>query len=169
MSLYLEFDKIVHQLAAARVRFAVVGGLAVGLHGYVRATEDIDLLVAENDEAPAVKVLRNCGYLQNAQTISFSKSGLRLQRFYRRPPAAEELLVVDLLYPESETTRGILDRAQARPYRDIAIGLVQPADLISMKQLRDSKMDQADVEFLKTLHERQSTNDRDRTDHPSNQ
>jgi hypothetical protein len=45
MSLYLEFDAVVRQLEAAKLRYAVAGGLAVGLHGFIRATEDMDFLV----------------------------------------------------------------------------------------------------------------------------
>ena len=33
------------QLNAANVRYVVVGGVATNLHGYVRATTDIDLIV----------------------------------------------------------------------------------------------------------------------------
>ena len=35
------------QLKSLNVRFALVGGLAVGAHGYVRATEDVHFLVGD--------------------------------------------------------------------------------------------------------------------------
>lgn len=40
------FEKLLVRLAAANVDFVLVGGLAVALNGYVRLTEDIDLLVS---------------------------------------------------------------------------------------------------------------------------
>jgi hypothetical protein len=39
------FEKLLAALAEANVRFMLVGGLAVGFHGYVRLTEDVDILI----------------------------------------------------------------------------------------------------------------------------
>jgi hypothetical protein len=39
------FEKLLVRLALAKVDFVLVGGLAVALNGYVRLTEDVDLLV----------------------------------------------------------------------------------------------------------------------------
>lgn len=39
------YEKLLARLAKAEVRFLVVGGIAVTLHGYARFTEDIDLLL----------------------------------------------------------------------------------------------------------------------------
>ncbi len=44
------FEKLLALLAEAGVRFIVVGGVAVILHGYVRLTEDVDLLVDDDGE-----------------------------------------------------------------------------------------------------------------------
>jgi len=40
------FEKLLGLLAESGVRFVVVGGVAVTLHGYVRLTEGVDLLVS---------------------------------------------------------------------------------------------------------------------------
>ncbi|MCK6508992.1 hypothetical protein L6R29_03355 [Myxococcota bacterium] len=39
--------QVAEQLRRLGVRFALAGGLAVGVHGYVRATKDVDFLVGE--------------------------------------------------------------------------------------------------------------------------
>ena len=39
------FEKLLALLAAGEVHFIVVGGVAVTLHGYVRLTEDVDILI----------------------------------------------------------------------------------------------------------------------------
>ena len=44
------FEKLLVVLAEAGVNFIVVGGIAVSIQGYVRLTEDVDLLI---DESPA--------------------------------------------------------------------------------------------------------------------
>ncbi len=54
------FEKPLVLLAEAGVRFVVVGGLAVTLHGYVRLTEDIDLLL-EDSPANLTSLLETLG------------------------------------------------------------------------------------------------------------
>lgn len=39
--------KTAHQLDALGIRYALAGGLAVGAHGYIRMTTDVDFLVGE--------------------------------------------------------------------------------------------------------------------------
>lgn len=39
------FEKLLVILAEASVQFVIVGGVAVTLHGYVRLTEDVDILI----------------------------------------------------------------------------------------------------------------------------
>lgn len=42
---YFQFEKLLVALARAGVDFAVVGGIAVSLNGFVRATDDVDIIV----------------------------------------------------------------------------------------------------------------------------
>jgi hypothetical protein len=44
------FEKLLVLLADANVDFVLVGGLAVSLQGYVRFTEDVDLLIDANPD-----------------------------------------------------------------------------------------------------------------------
>jgi hypothetical protein len=55
---------IFRALNRARVRYLLVGGLAVVAHGYVRMTADVDLIVdlEEKNLARALEVFRKLGY-----------------------------------------------------------------------------------------------------------
>ena len=44
------FEKLLALLARNGVRFVLVGGVAVAIQGYVRLTEDVDILVDDGDE-----------------------------------------------------------------------------------------------------------------------
>jgi len=44
------FEKLLVVLAEAQVEFIVVGGVAVSMQGYVRLTEDVDLLLEDSKE-----------------------------------------------------------------------------------------------------------------------
>jgi predicted nucleotidyltransferase len=44
------FEKLLVRLAEAGVEFIVVGGIAVSIQGYVRLTEDVDILIEDGAE-----------------------------------------------------------------------------------------------------------------------
>ena len=47
---YFQFEKLLVELVHAGVDFAVVGGVAVSLNGFVRATDDLDVIVQQSRE-----------------------------------------------------------------------------------------------------------------------
>lgn len=57
-------EEIFGALNAAQIRYLVVGGLAVVAHGYVRYTNDVDLVVQldETNVRRAMEVLKSIGY-----------------------------------------------------------------------------------------------------------
>lgn len=57
------FEKLLADLAAAAVDFAVVGGVAVIANGYLRLTEDLDILVSDRPKnlTRLLEVLRQFG------------------------------------------------------------------------------------------------------------
>ena len=57
-------EAIVRALNEAQVDYLVVGGLAVNLHGFVRLTQDVDLVIRLTPEnaAKGLHVLLNIGY-----------------------------------------------------------------------------------------------------------
>src|SRR5882724_3453154 len=70
-----------HQiLAAAKIPHAVMGGVAVCLHGYQRNTVDVDLLVRKEDSAAIRENLERESYSWNAKEKEFhSPSGVVIQ------------------------------------------------------------------------------------------
>ena len=148
MSLYLEFDLLIRRFAAAHIRYAVAGGLAVGLHGFVRATEDMDFIVDSDDLEKVAGILRRAGYRRNPETVTFRKARFTLHRFYKRAQRAEDLLVVDVLIPISGPGQLLLNRAVKLRFADTAVHVVTNKDLIWMKKMRGSATDRADIERL---------------------
>ena len=59
-----QFDPIFVTLQATGVRYVVVGGLAVNLHGYQRFTKDIDLVIdlVPDQSLKALEALNKLGY-----------------------------------------------------------------------------------------------------------
>ena len=69
------FEKLLVVLADANVDFVLVGGLAVTLQGYVRFTEDVDILIDSNpgNVAKLLEVLAGYGE-------GFARDERRVQR-----------------------------------------------------------------------------------------
>lgn len=149
MALYLEFDRIVRRFASAKLRYAVAGGLAVGLHGYVRATQDMDFLMHDEDLPKAGATLLQLGYRANRDMQEFAHAGLSLKRFFKRQPKGDDLMLVDLLIPTSARMQRVLEKAISVPFAKGSIRVVTARDLVRMKQLRGSAADKADIEFLR--------------------
>lgn len=53
---------MVDALQAADVPFAICGGLAVAIHGFVRATKDIDLLIPASAIDAAKNAVKPLGF-----------------------------------------------------------------------------------------------------------
>jgi hypothetical protein len=55
--------RISQRLDELGIPYAVAGGMALGAHGYVRATVDVDILVTEDGLASVHKALEGLGYV----------------------------------------------------------------------------------------------------------
>lgn len=159
MSLYLEFDAVVRAFADADLRYAVAGGLAVGLHGYLRTTEDMDFLVHPDCIVSASELLAGLGYSLRNEPWTFTNTRLTLHRFMKPVDRTEDIHIVDLLTPEEQETLNFIERAEEIPFADTRVRVVQAKDLITMKRARGSAVDDLDIQMLERRDEKRSTDD----------
>lgn len=77
-------------LAQAKIPHAVVGGVAVCLHGYQRNTVDLDLLVRQEDAAQIRETLQQAGFAWDAAAVEFrSPAGIPIQFLLAGDPAGK--------------------------------------------------------------------------------
>lgn len=97
-------------LSRAGVPFAVAGAFVVAMHGHVRATRDIDLLVRRADCEAARRALEGLGYACTLQSDAVA-------HFERRPlpelPGVVER--ADLLFSSHAVGKRAIDAAMAQP------------------------------------------------------
>ena len=148
MDLIAEFGKVVDALRDAGVEYAVCGGLAVALHGHVRATRDIDLLVPAEQKDQAMAALRDRGFTLTAGPIPFS-TGTPQERTLFRASKVEgtELLTVDLLLVSS-VFREVWASREEFTWQGRKVHAVSLAGLGKMKRLAHRTQDLADLENL---------------------
>ena len=99
MDLIEEFGALIDVLNREGIEYAVCGGFAVSIHGYVRATTDIDILIQSQDADRIAKLVKEVGFLDDSGTIPFSP-GTPNQTIVRRIVKIEgaDLLMLDLLF-----------------------------------------------------------------------
>ena len=148
---FSQFEKLLVDLARSGIDFAVVGGVAVSLNGFVRATDDLDIIISD---AP-----------QNVKRLleELAKWGEGFAR---------ELKVEDFIPQEGsirimeEFDLDIFTRMRGKSLEEfrprlryletgvVRIPFLAPEDLIFLKQTSWREKDQIDVSTLKRLLEK---------------
>jgi hypothetical protein len=146
MDLYDELRRITAALNAARIGYALAGGLAVSIYATPRATEDVDLLIAESDVDAAVTVLNGLGFRAAGPAMDVARGRLRIQRLIKIEGA--DLVPVDLLIPGDPALARWLDDRTRLEYRGEPTMVVSLSGLRALKRLRGSAQDRADLEAL---------------------
>ncbi len=145
LDLFREFTGLVGALADARVDYAVVGALALAIHGVPRATVDIDLLVPPEAVTAAVEVGRSRGYLAEAVPLTFPDGMVihRLNRFHGKEHLTLDLIVVNENLRHAWASRGRVESEEG------PIWVVSRQALLRMKAAAGRPQDLADVERLR--------------------
>jgi hypothetical protein len=156
------YEELFRGLAAARIRYVVVGGVALVLHGVVRFTADLDLLVAldpENIEAflAAVedlgykpKLPLRAGDLANPRTRAEWKEtrGMQVFTFYH-PQRPVEL--VDVFIDEPIDFAAVERDKRIFTARGVEIPAISIPHLRQLKALSGRPQDLADIQALEDL------------------
>jgi hypothetical protein len=162
-----DFDLIFAALAKRNVRYLVVGGVAVVLHGVARFTADIDIVLAldKANVTAALDAVAELAYRPRAPLplSCFSDASLR-----RDWALQKGLTVFGLWSPDHPATEIDLfieepfpfDEAFARATR-VALGrtnitVASIADLVDLKRRADRPKDREDIERLLALMEGES-------------
>lgn len=125
----MKFEKvlqlIISEFGKADVRYALMGGFAMGLLGVMRATTDLDFLVADKDILKIEKVMDKYGYKCVYKTKNVSQYVSDMEFFGE----------IDFLHAFRERSLSMLKRAKEVPvFRDaVKIKVLNAEDIIGLK------------------------------------
>jgi hypothetical protein len=139
------------------VRYLLIGGFAVILHGLVRTTKDIDLLLDPSEENIR-KVKRALGILPDNAVALIADDEVGKYRVVR---VADEI-VVDLMADACGVTyaEAVAEGIDRRRLGDVEIPIAKKEVLLRMKDtLRDS--DRSDAGFLRLRIEEENVEKKD--------
>jgi len=136
----------VQALDAAGIAYALVGGLAVSVYAVPRATEDVDILLARDDLTRAVERLTPLGFRQAGAPMSVAGGRLDIQRLIKIEDT--DLVPLDLLLPNDAALATLLTNRQTVQWQEGRLSIVSLEGLRTLKRLRGSAQDRADLEAL---------------------
>jgi predicted nucleotidyltransferase len=145
---FFQFEKLLVEIARAGVDFAVVGGVAVSLNGFIRATDDVDILI--NEEKPNVEKLLKC-------LVNWGEGWARELTFDDFVPQEGSIRVMEEFDLDIFTRMRGHSLADFRPrlrqleIEGARIPYLAPEDLILLKSPSWREKDQIDVAALKKL------------------
>lgn len=150
LDLIAEFEAVVAALHSAGIEYAVCGGLAVAVHGHVRATQDIDLLVRPEDVAAILALAKTLGFDVPARRMVF-RAGQPdehvMQRVSKLDPETNDLLSLDLLVVGPFYERSWNGRISI-PWKGTELFVVSRDGLATMKRQAGRPKDLADLAAL---------------------
>ena len=147
LDLYDEFATLIGALEAANADYAVCGGLALAIHGFPRATIDVDLVVPPDAVERILAFAHDLGYTIPADPMSFAGGAVRIRRVTKIDAASGDLLSLDLLLVTPSLSRIWNERTRVRWERG-ELWVVSRQGLVNLKRLRGSGQDQDDIKRL---------------------
>ena len=157
---------IFRALNDADVHYLIVGGLAVVAHGYVRFTQDIDMVIQLEREnvLRAMNALTAIGYRPLIPVDAAQFADERLRQQWRDEKG---MIVFQMLNPERESTRIDIfvtepfafeeefERAKRHKWGDLQAPVLRIEALIAMKQAAGRPQDLADAALLRDIVKQQ--------------
>ena len=158
------FEDTIKALNGGEVRYVVVRGLAVVLHGHIRATYDLDLVVDldESEARKAVEVLTGIGLRprlpveaedfanRSARARWVSEKGMTVFSFWDPDDSTRS---VDLFVEEPVAFDELWSRSVSMPLASTVARVASIPDLIELKRRAGRPEDLTDIRALEDMLE----------------
>ncbi len=155
------YEDILRAFQKQKVKYVLVGGIAVNLLGSLRSTADMDILVEMNDDnlAKVVTILKNKGYsvkqpvdpigLADRKTREdwIKNKHMKAFNFYRDDGIQEVDIIIDTPVTFEEANNDALRIKSG----DIIIPVISIDKLIKMKRNTGRNIDKLDIEELNKI------------------
>jgi hypothetical protein len=154
----MKIEDILSSLEKENVDYAVIGGVAVVLYGYVRFTKDIDLLIdfSEDNVRRFIKVLAVLNFQPGVPIDPMDMANEKKREEWMKE---KNVKVITFYNPESQLlqidvliTRNLADMKRIRKKIDgLEISIVDYDELLKMKKETARPTDLIDIEKLEEL------------------
>ena len=154
--------ELLQSLAQAKVQYVLVGGLAVQLHGFMRSTFDIDLVLAMDDENinRFITVAKAYGLVPVMPvSIDSLRNTVQLEQWYQEKGMLAFALrephiggsVVDILVRPDVPFDTLVTNAIVGELFALQVRIASIEDLLIMKRIANRPKDQLDIVALEKI------------------
>lgn len=147
LDIYDELKTLITSLNENGVDYALCGGLAMAVHGFVRATVDIDIIIRKKSLATARSVALQLGYTVDAAPMRFAGGSVEIRRISKVDPTSGDVLMLDFLLVTNLLAR-IWETREEVEWEHGSLWVVSRPGLIELKRLRGSGQDLEDIARL---------------------
>jgi predicted nucleotidyltransferase len=158
-----DFLSVLREFERVGIRYVLVGGLAVMLHGVDRLTADIDLVVdlAPEEAAKAIRALLALGFKPHAPVDALGFADPALRERWRTDAGMVVLSfwdpenrrpTVDLFTDYPMDFQTLLDHSIGMPLATVNVQVASIDDLVAIKRASGREKDLDDVQRLLELH-----------------
>lgn len=144
VDLYGELRNLIAEMESAGVGYALCGGLAVAVHGFVRATVDIDLIIRKSDLAKAKAAAQKAGFIFDSGVLPIPIGPFEVHRVAK--VVGEDVLMVDFLINLKD--KGFWKRREFREWEGGRLAVLRKDALIEMKGSSKRGKDRIDINEL---------------------
>jgi hypothetical protein len=156
------YFELLEALFKNKVRYLLVGGLAVNLYGIPRVTQDIDLIIStkKSNILKINSLLKDLGYIPRLPVDPkdltdpakvrdwIENRNLKAFSFYHKK---ENYKVIDILLKHPLQFQESFKRKTVRSVKDIEIYLASLDDLIETKKSGGRRQDFSDIKMLEKI------------------
>jgi len=152
---------ILRTLFRFQVKYLIVGGIAVNLHGVPRMTYDLDLLIemTQDNLVRALNALQELDFkprlpvsfadMSDIEKITGWVSGRNLMALSFLPGSGHQ--VIDIILSSPLVFEDAYNARMVIPHEDFEVYIVSLDDLITMKKSASRMQDEADILHLMRL------------------
>ena len=145
-----EFSGITKELNQRGINYAVCGGWAVAIHGFLRATLDIDLLILTGDLGEAMDAAREKGFDIEGLPLNFDGGKTQIRRISKIDRHSKELITLDLILV-TDIYKDVWEGRKKVNWNQGEYSIVSRNGLMRMKEISGRPKDLIDLDFLRGL------------------
>ncbi len=155
------YENIFRAFDKDKVRYAIVGGIALNLLGVFRSTADLDIIVEMTDKnvRKIVKILTDAGYRvkQRIDPMAIAQRETRQDWIKTKHMKAfnffkeDEFKEIDIIIDSPVSYEDAKANLQLIAIDDFKLPVASEKDLITMKKRADRPIDRLDIKELQAL------------------
>ena len=160
------YEKILTQLEKNNIKYLVIGGVAVWLHGYDRATKDLDLMISFEKENmdKFIEIVKKLGLKpkvpvnieeladKNKREFWKTKKNMKVFSFYNPENDMEYIDIMIQDYLDFEEAYKSKELVEFRGL-GIKVKVISIEDLIKLKEIAGRDTDKIDIKKLRKIQE----------------